>query len=226
MNCIVITGHFGSGKTELALHQAKIWKEDNHTEIYLCDVDVINPYFRAREQKEWLENQDISLIAPPEELMHADLPIISPEVLAKLKNLNASVIIDAGGDQDGATAIGQFSEFIKARKHEFWFVANLSRPQVSNYDKLIEMIKSIEQKARLPVTGLIHNTHLAGENFPVTDMVMYEKVVQAVADEKNIPVIGTMIENTICKQWPAKEINKLKNPIIFKRKLTVPWHSV
>ncbi|AOM82775.1 hypothetical protein [Salisediminibacterium beveridgei] len=226
MNCLVITGHYGSGKTELALHQAMIWHKDNHHNLCLCDVDVINPYFRAREQKQWLEEQGIHLVAPSEELMHADLPIISPEVLAKLKDLNSSVILDAGGDHDGATAIGQFSESIKARSHEFWFVANLNRPQVSTKEKIMEMIDRIERKARLRITGLIHNTHLAGGDFPVEELISHERVVREVAAEKNIPLVGTMVERKVYDKWDPEKKNNIKDLIIFSRKLTAPWHSV
>lgn len=224
MDCLVITGHFGSGKTEFAFEQAIIWKAEKRNHIYLCDLDVINPYFRAREQKYWLEKQGIRLIAPPEELMHADLPIISPKVSAKLKDLSSSVIIDAGGDRDGATAIGQFSELIKARSYNFWFVANLNRPQVSDHETIIETIEAIERKSRLKITGLIHNTHLAGDYFSVTDLIMNETIVQAVAEEKNIPLIGTMVENRIYAKWSKEEKENIDKLILFDRKLKVPWH--
>ncbi|ADH99665.1 hypothetical protein [Salisediminibacterium selenitireducens] len=170
LDCLVVTGHFGSGKTEFALLKALEWREADTKDVALCDLDVINPYFRAREMRAWLEKNLIDLVAPKVELMQSDLPVVSPKVSARLKKPNQRVIIDAGGGKEGALAVGQFSNLIANREYELWFVANLNRPEVSSAEKILSSIQEIETTMRLKVSGIIHNTHLAGDPLDFGDI--------------------------------------------------------
>ena len=52
---IIVTGHFGSGKTEFsvslayALGELRRAGDERLKELALCDLDIENPYFRSRE---------------------------------------------------------------------------------------------------------------------------------------------------------------------------------
>lgn len=223
VDCLVVTGHFGSGKTEFALFKALEWREAGVKEIALCDLDVINPYFRAREMKEWLEMNQIDLVAPKAELMQSDLPVVSPEVSSRLKRATQKLILDAGGGKEGALATGQFSRLISKRDYEMWFVANLNRPEVSSHDKILSSIQGIEKNMRLKVTGIIHNTHLAGDPIPFQDIQNHAEVIASVSACLKIPLKATMIEKRVFESWEQAEQEQVKRPVVFDRKLRTPW---
>ena len=55
----VITGHYGSGKTNLAVNLAVKAKK-----VTVADLDVVNPYFRTADFRGLFEELGIKLIAP------------------------------------------------------------------------------------------------------------------------------------------------------------------
>ncbi|WP_280768263.1 hypothetical protein [Salipaludibacillus daqingensis] len=219
-NRIIVTGHYGSGKTEYALHEA-LQKEGS--QIYLCDLDVINPYFRSRDYKEELEVNGVNLVAPKGDLMKADLPIVTGEVAMRLNEKDATVIIDVGGDEDGATVLGQFAPVIEEMPYEFLFIANMNRPSVATAEKMISVIRAIELNSRLHVTGIIHNTHLCGEAVTSEEIHHGETVCQEVSKKLGVPLVATMIEEELYKEISESLIAK-EQLIIFKRRLRSPWY--
>jgi hypothetical protein len=103
---------FGSGKTELAINAALKVKE-KYEKVSLADIDTISPYFRSRDVKEQLQEKGIEVITPSEGLMRADLPIIVPQVGGYIQNQAFKNILDAGGNDDGATVLGSLNNFIE-----------------------------------------------------------------------------------------------------------------
>ncbi|WNF37938.1 hypothetical protein RJD24_05730 [Bacillaceae bacterium IKA-2] len=221
VNHTIVAGHYGSGKTEYALHDALQRKGSN---IYLCDLDVINPYFRSRDHQEELEAKGVNLVAPKGELLKADLPIVTGEVALRIKETESTVIIDVGGNEDGATVLGQFAALIETMPYEFLFVVNVNRPSVATAEKIIPVIRAIEKNSRLKVTGLVHNTHLCGEDLSKEDILEGESVCNEVFEKSGIPLKFTMIEERQYKGL-KEELNFNSNRlIVFKRRLLAPWH--
>jgi len=220
-NRIIVTGHFGSGKTEYALHDAL---QRGGSNIYLCDLDVINPYFRSRDYQEELESQGIKLVAPKGKLLKADLPIVTGEVMVRLKEKDSTVIIDVGGDEDGATVLGQFAPTIQTMAYEFLFVANVNRPSVATAEKMISVIQAIEKNSRLKVSGLVHNTHLCGEPMTIEDILRGESICEEVVNKLNIPLKYTMIEERLFKGLTEQLSFLHDRLIVFKRRLVSPWY--
>ena len=50
----IITGHYGTGKTELAVNLALALAAEGSS-VMLADLDIVNPYFRSRERRPMLE---------------------------------------------------------------------------------------------------------------------------------------------------------------------------
>ncbi|MBU9723988.1 MULTISPECIES: ATP-binding protein [Bacillaceae] len=221
---IIITGHFGSGKTELAMFYASKIVKTSKRPVALCDLDVINPYFRSRDYGKELSVEGVRLIAPKGELLKADLPIVTGEVAGVIENDHSHVIIDVGGDKDGALSLGQFSHLIKNRPYEFWFVLNANRPYVSTKLGIINTINEIENASRLKVTGIINNTHLGEDDYGPEEVVKGESLALQASMDLGIPFLFSLISNEVRKRWGRNEYTtSFKDVEYFDRKLLAPW---
>lgn len=217
----IITGHFGSGKTEISINLAI--KEAKHfPKVALNDLDVINPYFRSRDVGEHLEKMGVELIAPKGILATADLPIVSPDIYRVLQDKSYRVIIDVGGDKDGATALGQYYHKLKDEDYELLFVINANRPYVSSVDGVINTIHQIETVSRLTVTGLINNTNLGCKETTVENLLQGGKIAEEVSGKLGIPFLYTTLSDKICD---TQELEALTNINYIKRFMTLPWEK-
>jgi hypothetical protein len=155
----IVTGHYGSGKTEFAVNLAfRLAREGNA--VTLADLDIVNPYFCSRERKAELTEKGIRVIVSKG--ADSDLPAINPEVYA-LFEPGMCGIIDAGGDAPGAQALGRFSQKIKTIPYELLCVVNFNRPETNTPQKAAAYLREIAYSARLSATGLVNNTHLDHE---------------------------------------------------------------
>ncbi|SER45417.1 hypothetical protein [Salipaludibacillus aurantiacus] len=223
--CLIVTGHYGSGKTEFAIEKSiEIGSRLNRT--FLCDLDIINPYFRSRDYKNILAEKGISLVAPENKLMKADLPIVTGEMTARLKDYSANLILDVGGDADGGAVLGQFSSLLQERGYDFLFVVNLNRPHVSSVEGILSAIRGVERSSRLKVTGLINNTHLGGERITAEDYMRGIDVCNEVGQALTIPLVYNMLEKKdYCSLKKNLLCESFNNVFVFKRKLVPPWQQ-
>ena len=158
----ILVGHFGSGKTEIALNLA-LRLAAQRDDVVLVDLDVVKPYFRSRSAREFLAGRGVRVVAPDGELAHADLPIVLPEVRRVIADPGCRVVIDAGGDPVGARVLGSLADVMPADDAELLAVLNFRRPSTGSAAEAVAMIRAIEAASRLAVAGLISNTHLLGE---------------------------------------------------------------
>ena len=161
----ILVGHFGSGKTEIAVNLAYRLRERGEL-VTLVDLDVVKPYFRSRGLIEDLEARGIQLVAPRDEFSHADLPMVVPEVRAAVGQATAGlrqVIIDAGGAEVGARVLGSIPGLTDPAITDVLFVVNGNRPFAETTEAVVGMLREIERASRLKVRGLVANTHLMDE---------------------------------------------------------------
>ncbi len=162
---IVLVGHFGSGKTEIAVNLA-FGLRSRGAEVSLVDLDLVKPYFRCRLAKDGLVARGICLVAPAGEHFYADLPILVPAARAAARDGAGPVgrvIFDVGGDDLGARVLGSLSGLLDRSATDVLFVVNVNRPFAEDLRSLGRMLDAIQAAARLNVTGLIANTHLMHE---------------------------------------------------------------
>ena len=188
----IFVGHYGSGKTELAVNFAIKNKAD-----LIADLDTVNPYFRTNDAKEILEKAGIRVVAPYYAGTNVDLPSLPPEVYAAFTD-NKTAVLDIGGDDDGAYVLGRFKEYITEENSEVYFVINVLRPETDSAEKIIEMIKAIEYASRLKVTYLINNTNLMGETV-YSHVEKGEAIVKEVSRLTNIPFFGNAVKKELAK---------------------------
>ena len=184
----IITGHYGSGKSEFSVNFA-IQKKLN----MLIDLDIVNPYFRSRELADLLDKNNIKSIASTlEHSLGSDLPYVSPLMYTPFRNDTVSAIIDLGGNDVGATLVRQFVKEVDMTETDFLSVVNIYRPDTSSVRGIVSMVRSIEGKSGLAVTGLINNSNLleATTIETITDSI---DIVQAAAEELHIPIVYTSL---------------------------------
>jgi len=165
---VILVGHFGSGKSEIAINLSLGFAARGH-DVSLVDLDVVKPYFRCRAAREEVEARGIHLVVPGGDRFYADLPIVVPEVkgvLTRSLGANGRVVVDAGGDDSGARALGSLMDAIDPERSEMLFVVNTRRPFAEDQTALVAMLRDIETAARRRVTGLVANTHLMEETTP------------------------------------------------------------
>ncbi|MBU3113814.1 nucleotide-binding protein [Clostridium lacusfryxellense] len=181
----IFTGHFGSGKTEIALNYvmdlAKTGKK-----VALVDIDIVNPYFCSRHMKDKLEKLGVKLIASSASLMNAELMVIPSNVYAVFNDKSYEVVMDIGGDDQGSLVLRQYNEYLKQESYDMYFVVNNNRPFTSNKEETIEYLRSIERASGLIVTYLISNTNLSYES-NTEDIIKGDKIVSEISFELKIP---------------------------------------
>ena len=192
---IVIAGHYGSGKTELAVSLAmELAKEKSrpYPRLAIVDLDVANPYFRSRERMDLLEANGVRVYG---DAYHstgatAELPALTAALRAPLEDEGCQTIVDLGGNDAGARVLRQFEKYFSGEDHELWAVVNFRRYETLTVENAGEHVESIRNELRLPVTGLVNNTHLLRETTPEILMEGYEKA-KALSKEMGIPLLFT-----------------------------------
>jgi hypothetical protein len=207
----IFTGHFGSGKTEISINYAvKLAKQNKST--CLVDLDIVNPYFSVREVREKMESLGIRVVAPSIEITTAELSTVPAEVLTVFNKKSYDVVLDVGGDDTGAVALGQYNRYFREEPYDMFFVINTNRPFTSDADGICEYINSIERASRLKVTYLINNTNLSYET-DIGDVLKGQEIINEVSKKLNLPIRYTCIREDLADRLPEGmlgEVMKLK----------------
>ncbi len=163
---IILVGHFGSGKSEIAVNLALAFNQAGE-EVTLADLDLIKPYFRSRLAKDDLDACGIRLVAPEGDRFYADLPILVPEARGLARDGNdRRVIFDVGGSDLGARVLGSLAGLLNRETTDLLFVVNGNRPFADDAPACLTVLRDIQAAARMSVTGLVSNTHLMEETTP------------------------------------------------------------
>ncbi len=196
----IVTGHFGSGKTEFALNLAM----QNQGKTTIIDLDTVNPYYRTADAAEILKANGIGVILPHFANTNVDIPALPSEIFSVFTDKSATAIFDVGGDEDGALALGQYYRHFLAEDYEMYFVINGRRPLTREPEGVIEILREVEQASHLRVTKLVNDTNLGPET--TADIVMEgQKLVEEVSRRTGIPIgytavtedIGVVTENPV-----------------------------
>lgn len=182
----ITVGHYGSGKTEFSVNYALFLKK-THDKVILVDLDIVNPYFRSNDARKLLEDAGITVIAPDYAGTNVDIPVLPPEVMRIFNSPDAQIVVDVGGDDDGAIALGRYKQFFDRADYEMNLVVNTRRPLSSTVEEIIEMKQNIEFSSRLSVTSVIADTNIADET---TKEIIEEGylITKQAASEMNLPV--------------------------------------
>jgi MinD-like ATPase involved in chromosome partitioning or flagellar assembly len=194
----VLTGHYGSGKTELAINFAVFSKQIN-SDVALIDLDIANPYFRSREKTAMLSEKGIELISNAYEYdITADLPAISPKIEKCITNRNCSCVIDAGGNDSGARILNQYNAALKDVNAKILIVVNVYRPETDSIGKIMRMIRSIEIEIGLKIHGIVNNSNLLRAT-RFKQIVCGMDILASASEITGIPVVANCCERKFYK---------------------------
>lgn len=190
---IVLTGHYGSGKTEIAVNLALLLSRAAR-QVAIVDLDIANPYFRSREAVKRLSEEGVRLVSNAYDCdITADLPALSASVKSYIGDSNTNLVIDVGGNDSGARILNQYRDELKGSNAAFYIVVNVFRPETDNADKIIEMINSIEAETGTPIEGLINNSNMLRETKPIHVISGY-RILKTVSERTGIPVVANFAE--------------------------------
>ena len=155
----VITGHYGSGKTNFAMNLSLAYRALGK-DVSLCDIDIVNPYFRSADFAPLCEQHGIHLITPPFANTNLDTPILTRQVDGAIVG-GECVVLDVGGDDAGAVALGRYQEKITAREsYQMILVVNQYRPLTATPEDVVAMIDDINRASKLSITHIVNNSNL------------------------------------------------------------------
>ena len=195
-------------KTEFAVNYALKMKE-KYEKVSLADLDIVNPYFRSREKKIFLENYGIHVLdSSIDNNQTLDLPALPAGIMGIITNSNIKSILDIGGDPVGARVLARFSEQIRKMEYDLFYVINGNRPETQTKEDVIRYLKNIEETSGLKVTGLINNTHMLKDT-SVQDVEFGHELAKEVSWEIDVPIryeaaIRKTADNIINEEIKAK----------------------
>lgn len=189
----IITGYYGSGKTEFSVNLAKKLARENK-KVTIADLDIINPYFRSRERVDFLSSLNIDVVGGSlNNNTGQDMPAVSYSFLSEINKGN-DIIIDLAGSEQGINLLANTYSFIK--EYEFLCVLNSFRPETESSSKMIDFIRIINSKSKLNINGLVNNGHMLHytEDYHIIDS--RNKILQA-SEILNIPLKYTIAKSNI-----------------------------
>ena len=192
----LFAGHYGSGKTNIAVNYALHLARQN-LPVCIADLDIVNPYFRTKDSAAELTAAGVDLISPHFANTNVDLPAIPAEAYRLVQDKGTYAIMDIGGDDRGAYALGRFAPFIREENnYRMAFVANPYRPLTRTPEDALEIMREIEAACSLPFTCIVNNANLGSETTPenVLDALPY---MQELSRISGLPLWLTTAEESV-----------------------------
>ena len=197
----IITGHYGSGKTEFAVNYVTALREQTEGKVAIADLDIVNVYFRSREKKAELEEKGIMVIASNIEGAGADVPAVSGAMTMPVTNKEFQYVVDLGGNDVGTLVLGRMKPSAPGRNRLF-YGSHTYRPNTSTPEGVIEQMENLEYASGLKVTGFINNTNLVRET-TAQCLVEGDAILREVTKRTGVPVkYVTYVEELLTEGVP------------------------
>lgn len=209
---VLLSGHYGSGKTNIAVNLALQMKAARE-KVAIADIDIVNPYFRTKDSQTELEKAGIRLICSDFAGSNVDLPALPQDVYAITDEPDLFSVIDVGGDDRGALALGRWRDAIlRENDYEMLFVVNRFRPLTADALSTIEVMREIELASGMPFTAVVNNSNL-GEETTVRDVLNSRDYAAEICERTGLPLKMTAVREELYP-WLDSQI-----PNLFPMKL-------
>ena len=200
----VFVGHYGSGKTNIAVAYAK-YLNSLGKKVTIADMDIVNPYFRTKDSQGELKRLGIELISSEFANSNVDLPALPSELYGAVERRERYAVLDIGGDDRGAYALGRFAPYIKEENdYEVVFVANKYRPLTKTPEEALEVMREIEGAGGLRVTAIVNNSNL-GEMTDAETVLSSQKYAEKLSELSGLPVKFTSVKKELCEALGGEE---------------------
>ena len=197
----ILCGHYGSGKTNVAVNIATELKKTRNT-VTVADLDIVNPYFRTKDSESYFAEQGIRLICSPYANSNVDIPALPQEMYAITDDRSMTAVLDIGGDDRGALVLGRLAPKILAEgDYEMLMVINCYRPLTRDAASTLEVMREIEYAGGIRFTGLVNNSNL-GAVTTAEDILASREYAEEVSRLSGLPVVMTSVRQDL---YPAVE---------------------
>ena len=201
----LFAGHYGSGKTNIAVNYAMLLAKENK-KVCIADLDIVNPYFRTKDSERELEENGITLICSKYANTNVDLPAIPAESYRLVQDKSCFGVIDIGGDDRGAYALGRFADAIKAEgDYRMAFVLNRYRPLTSTVSDAIEIMNEIEAASGIKFNCIVNNSNIGSET---TADIVIESLAFAdeLSNKTGLPIWFHTAEKSVAEKLSGIEV--------------------
>lgn len=212
----IFAGHYGSGKTNIAVNYA-VEMSNVKENVVIADLDIVNPYFRTKDSEKMLKERGIRLISSPYANSNVDTPALPAEAYTVVHDKSVNAVIDVGGDDRGALALGRYTEEIQEQgNYEMLFVINKYRYLTADPESTVEVMREIEQAASMRFTGIVNNSNIGDETTAekVLNSVDYAKEVAKIT---NLPIKMTTVKAELINDLEGKIENLFPLTIYVKQ---------
>ena len=200
----IVSGHYGSGKTNIAVSLVLDLKE-RHENVAIADIDIVNPYFRSKDSEDLLAEKGIRLICSSYANTNIDIPALPQDIYAITDDKSMYCILDVGGDERGALALGRIAPSIREEgDYEMLYVVNRFRPLTADIEGALEVMREIEAACGLRFTGVVNNSNLGAET-TVADVLASVPFAKEVAARAGIPYLYTTVHDTLLGELTDKD---------------------
>ena len=204
----LFAGHYGSGKTNIAVNYALLLASEGK-KVCIADLDIVNPYFRTKDSAAVLEAAGVDLISPQYANTNVDLPALPAASYRLVQDRSSYGIMDIGGDDRGAYALGRFvPSILEENDYRMIFVANASRPLTRTAEDAMEVMAEIEAACGLKFTDLINNTNLGSETTAET-VLAAENYMQELSRLSGLPIFATTATEEVAAELNGRIENVL-----------------
>ncbi len=213
---LLLCGHYGSGKTNIAVNLAQAIKREYST-VTLADLDIVNPYFRSKDSAIELEEAGIRLICSNYANSNVDIPALPSDLYALTDDRRMKAIIDVGGDDRGALVLGRLAPAILSENdYEMLMVINCYRPLTRDAASTLEVMREIEYAGGIRFTALVNNSNLGAET-TAEDVLASMRYADEVAAMSNLPVVMTTADERLQSELQDKIPNLF--PLKLQKKI-------
>ena len=197
----ILCGHYGSGKTNVAVNIAAELKK-SHDSVTVADLDIVNPYFRTKDSAAFFEEQGIRLICSAYANSNVDIPALPQEMYALTDDRSMTAVLDIGGDDRGALVLGRLApKILLENDYEMLMVINCYRPLTRDAASTMEVLREIEFAGGIRFTGLVNNSNL-GAMTTAEDILASRDYAEEVARLSGLPIVMTSVRQDL---YPAVE---------------------
>ena len=188
----ILSGHYGSGKTNIAVNLALDLKK-LYNKVAIADIDIVNPYFRTKDSEEQLKNAGVRLICSEYANSNVDIPALPQDMYSVTDDKSVHAILDVGGDERGALALGRLvPKILEENDYDMFYVVNKFRPLTRDIPSAIEVLNEIETACKLKFTGIINNSNL-GRETTIGDVISSVEFSKQLANTLGLPLIFTSV---------------------------------
>ena len=199
----ILCGHYGSGKTNVAVNMALEIKKQRENVVAL-DLDIVNPYFRTKDSIKEFEEAGIRLIASQYANSNVDIPALPQEMYAVTDNRDITAVLDVGGDDRGALALGRLAPKIKEEAdYEMYLVINRYRPLTRDLESTLEVMKEIETACKIKFTGIVNNSNL-GRETSAEDVLASKEYAEEISKATGLKIALTTVNEGLFAELDGK----------------------